>query len=47
MGAVAGTALLRASLGREAGPIAAALCASYVGGSINFVAVSQVHRGLL
>eukprot|EP00955_Chlamydomonas_euryale_P067239 359793-Chlamydomonas_euryale.AAC.11 len=40
-GAMAGWALLKTHMGPEAGCIAASLCASYIGGSINFVAVSN------
>jgi hypothetical protein len=42
LGALSGWFLLKQQLGPQAGGIAAALCASYVGGSINFVAVAQV-----
>lgn len=44
LGALLGWLLLRNHLGPQAGCIAAALCSSYVGGSINFVAVSQVRH---
>ncbi|GAX78081.1 hypothetical protein CEUSTIGMA_g5523.t1 [Chlamydomonas eustigma] len=43
VGAVAGYTILKFLIGsHQASSIAACLCASYVGGSINFVAVSQV-----
>lgn len=44
LGALLGWLLLRSHLGPQAGCIAASLCSSYVGGSINFVAVSQVRH---
>ncbi|KAG1670355.1 hypothetical protein FOA52_000115 [Chlamydomonas sp. UWO 241] len=40
-GAIVGWALLKGALGPQAGCIAASLCSSYIGGSINFVAVSS------
>ena len=42
-GAILGWALLRNQLGPEGGRVMGALCASYVGGSINFCAVSSVR----
>ena len=53
LGAVAGCALLGQLLGagwagapQQASAVAASLCSSYVGGSINFVAVSQVWKSV-
>ena len=53
LGAVAGCALLGQLLGagwagapQQASAVAASLCSSYVGGSINFVAVSQVWTSM-
>ena len=55
LGAVVGCAILGPWLGGagsvgghyQATCVAASLCASYVGGSINFVAVSQVRGGMI
>lgn len=44
-GAVAGWALLREALGPGGWKLAACLCASYVGGSVNFAAVAAVGCG--
>ncbi len=44
-GAVAGWVLLREALGPGGWKLAACLCASYVGGSVNFAAVAAVGGG--
>ncbi|KXZ52225.1 hypothetical protein GPECTOR_10g856 [Gonium pectorale] len=41
LGALAGWALLREPLGAQGAKLAACLCASYVGGSVNFAAVAM------
>jgi uncharacterized membrane protein len=40
-GAVAGWWLLSSQLGPDGGKLCACLCASYIGGSINFAAVAK------
>lgn len=43
LGAVLGYKVLHSWLGCEGGKLAACLCASYVGGSVNFAAVAKVR----
>jgi hypothetical protein len=45
LGALLGWQLLGGRLGPEGPKLAAALCASYIGGAVNFAAVAKVRQG--